>query len=991
MLKDISNVLDMFLRETGLDEHIARLWVYRGSSRILDFDYKGVQFAFDITPLINGRFRLEIVERQNSEVFSITTAPDKKVLVVDEASLDDVKEHLRERAFRLFHEIDAYLEVGNAQAEEHVLRVSQYLPSEKPRKVGVMTLPLNANYGGNLQAFALMEALRKLGHTPVFVNSRHPNRNTTPPKGASLPLLSDTVGLDPSIANSSFTDKYLQPVTREFTSARDLAAHIDLLGLDAVIVGSDQVWRPKFARTLLTNFYFCGFLPEDSPVKRISYAASFGVPHWEFSEEQTREASRLAVFFDGISVREDKAVELCREHLGVEPRHVLDPTLLLKPEDYQPILTSSSRKPNRGQILTYLLDVTTDKVSAVDRLAQSLSLGAYSTDGLPFSRDAAAQSGAEDKTVAGWLSSFQEAAFVITDSFHGVAFSILFNKPFIAYGNPGRGLARFTSILKMVGLEDRLVLKSADIDAKKMMRPIDWGAVNGKLERRRAESLEFLETSLTMPRKAGRKLPAQNLQTSEQAFDIRPEFKSNNAAWKVSTRGSTIILRVVPGGAVQGNIVACELPLALQSNKNYRIKLKWAFRSTMLNVRPCVRNPQTGVNHIIGNIRVGGKKDELHEDIIDFTVPAEGFTQFVLGAGSFTGTDGGADIVSMTLREIIAKPKAPSKPAAPSYAERAKFLALQDSERYSRAFTHGDAIGRARAHLMYFTHAIEKGLSHMEFRAGFGKAAVERLAKDTENWLAAKRSSEDQFFKAAISAMYSYFERHKEIGFDVSEYWKLFSPRVQSLISQASDEYGGVLEAAAYRESVPEVIRDHKFLEVVYGRRSIREFTSTTVRDADIQRAVQIAAQAPSVCNRQGPRVHHFRDPKQIHALVNLQGGFGGYKKPPTLLLVTCDLTAFTQPKERNQAFIDGGLFLMSLLLGLEDAGLGACPLNTTMDSGRESNMRKISNISETEVFIAFVAVGHYDPTVLIPRSVRYPLEDLLFQHDAAMGEKKKD
>jgi hypothetical protein len=170
--------------------------------------------------------------------------------------------------------------------------------------------------------------------------------------------------------------------------------------------------------------------------------------------------------------------------------------------------------------------------------------------------------------------------------------------------------------------------------------------------------------------------------------------------------------------------------------------------------------------------------------------------------------------------------------------------------------------------------------------------------------------------------MHSYFRRHEALGVDVSEFRKLFSARIRDLIAQSGDGQGGVVAAAEERESKINSNQNRPFLDIVYGRRSVREFTPEPVQDEDVARAVQIAMQAPSVCNRQGPRVHQFVDPRKIKAALDLQGGFSGYKLPPRLLLVTCDLNAFLFAAERRQPFIDGGLFMMLLLLGLEQVGL---------------------------------------------------------------------
>lgn len=150
-----------------------------------------------------------------------------------------------------------------------------------------------------------------------------------------------------------------------------------------------------------------------------------------------------------------------------------------------------------GHLLTYVLDATPDKLDVITRISEALSIAPRTTSGLPFDSTDPLTSKAGDKTVEGWLASFCHAAFVVTDSFHGVAFSIIFNKPFVAYGNAERGLARFQSLLKAVGLEDRIVVSSDEVDLDRLLRPIDWPTVNRRLAGLRAQSLKFLTDALS--------------------------------------------------------------------------------------------------------------------------------------------------------------------------------------------------------------------------------------------------------------------------------------------------------------------------------------------------------------------------------------------------------------------------------------------------------------------------------------------------------------
>lgn len=495
MFNDELKVIVSTLRAKGLQAHVARVWVYKSICPVVDFSYKGLKFGFNLLPAENNLFSVDIVRRQADHGFSVTSQGSKQRLG-EAVSLEQALEILDAAARKAISGMDQFLASGQA-ALPHLAPDLERLPKTQggQKRVGVITLPFNSNIGGNLQGYALMEVLRQLGHLPVLVNRRHPRKVAAvgPAEDARLPLIGNVIPIPPG-PNRRFIESHITPISREFVSSVQLSRTVDRFEFDAIIAGSDQVWRPKYARSLLSDF-FLGFLPETSrKVKRISYAASFGAPDWEYDREQTRLASTLAKRFDAISVREDSAVDLCRNNLGVAAQHVLDPTMLLTADHYARLLAPKAGRKGQGQLLAYVLDRTQDKGKVIGALSAKLNVGAYSTNGLPFD-DAATSVG--DKSVEGWLASIYDAVFVITDSFHGTVFSILFNKPFIAYGNPSRGMARFTSLLKMVGLEDRLVVNSDEIDIEKMLQPIDWAAVNRRLDALRIDSKQFLISAVS--------------------------------------------------------------------------------------------------------------------------------------------------------------------------------------------------------------------------------------------------------------------------------------------------------------------------------------------------------------------------------------------------------------------------------------------------------------------------------------------------------------
>ena len=148
-----------------------------------------------------------------------------------------------------------------------------------------------------------------------------------------------------------------------------MKAYTSQYRFDAYVVGSDQVWRPTYnLGDKLFDMYLA--FADGQQVKRLSYAASFGVDKWEYSDDQTRICSELAKQFDAISVREKSGVKLCADNLGVDAIHVLDPTMLLDPSDYNKLIGKQiSDKTTGGVILLYFGFIST--VIANDRLCRA--------------------------------------------------------------------------------------------------------------------------------------------------------------------------------------------------------------------------------------------------------------------------------------------------------------------------------------------------------------------------------------------------------------------------------------------------------------------------------------------------------------------------------------------------------------------------------------------------------------------------------------------
>ena len=371
-------------------------------------------------------------------------------------------------------------------------------------KIAIMTQPLGTNYGGIMQAFALQKLLYDMGHDVTTIDRRNGSKELIltllkPFK----PLVYRVIGKKANKVMSRKQNKYVYSNMANFVSSRmklsetinstkKLRSHYRKSNYDIVIIGSDQVWRPKYSPNI--NNFFADFVDHDCKV--IAYAASFGVDKWEYNKRQTQKCKTLAANFDAISVREQSAVTLCSEYLDVNSELVLDPALLITAEEYRKIF-SNHQSEAKDRILQYILDDSSENRTIIEKLSKNLNKEVYiSQMGKDISYYQNNKKLHKFQSVENWVMSFSEASFVITDSFHGCLFSILFNKPFIAIGNKNRGLSRFQSLLTIFGLENRLVLDSS-IDIECLIdQNIDWETVNSKIENYRLSSIKFLTSWL---------------------------------------------------------------------------------------------------------------------------------------------------------------------------------------------------------------------------------------------------------------------------------------------------------------------------------------------------------------------------------------------------------------------------------------------------------------------------------------------------------------
>ena len=229
-------------------------------------------------------------------------------------------------------------------------------------------------------------------------------------------------------------------------------------------------------------------------IKRIAYAVSFGTNKWTVSKEIAGKISSLVKRFDRVSVREHDGISLCKNNFGVQASHVLDPTLLLFKNDYLKLLDNSYL--NNKQMSTYILDNDDFKESiirAIERESGKMFYSLYDEPG----KTNDIRKVQKRTSIETWLTRFMTSQFLITDSFHGTAFAINFNIPFIVLANAERGNSRLQSLLDIFELQERLVVDIEDA-VSVFEKPISWERVNSIRDEQVKSSLAFIKDSLSL-------------------------------------------------------------------------------------------------------------------------------------------------------------------------------------------------------------------------------------------------------------------------------------------------------------------------------------------------------------------------------------------------------------------------------------------------------------------------------------------------------------
>ncbi len=270
-------------------------------------------------------------------------------------------------------------------------------------------------------------------------------------------------------------------------------------------------------------------------------------------------------------------------------------------------------------------------------------------------------------------------------------------------------------------------------------------------------------------------------------------------------------------------------------------------------------------------------------------------------------------------------------------------------------------------------HTIEKGLSMQEIRYGFGQLKVSTLLGRIKTFLKSGYNIHASQFIAACSVLAKYYELHHEKNHDISFF---FSPKEYDLVHRFSDpNIGGCIEFDS-----KSYFSKHKddYGDFSKSRHSIRDFIQQPVELEKIKNAVNLAKHCPSACNRQAAKVYLVENKPKIEKILSVQKGIDATAElVHQLLVITSNRNCFLTSGERNQHFVDGGIFLQSLLMSLHYQKIGACPLHWSLNVWQDNIIRNLIKFSTGEKVIALVAIGNVKKQFKVPASHRKELDEI--------------
>jgi len=337
---------------------------------------------------------------------------------------------------------------------------------------------ISSNYGSTLTCYALHQFIESLGLSACFVSPPGFNR--------------DHAG--------RFNKKHNYRMTKMYTKEE---MHENNKYINAYVVGSDVLW---YYDVFIENGYFfmLDFVSEEK--KKISYATSFGRTNRFFPDSEIPKARLLLKRFDKVGVREHEGVEICRDKFGIEATQVLDPVFICDKSNWYNIAYEAQRKTQGKFLFAYMLDPTPEKAETLKYMANHMGLELVTITDKQFDKEAKEKilenyGILKDATIEELLYHISNAEFVVTDSYHGLCFSIIFKKSFVAIKNIKRGEMRFVTLADLFGLHERMTYNLEEVrENPQFMERIDYDAIKHKIDAEINRSANWLKDGLLSPK-----------------------------------------------------------------------------------------------------------------------------------------------------------------------------------------------------------------------------------------------------------------------------------------------------------------------------------------------------------------------------------------------------------------------------------------------------------------------------------------------------------
>lgn len=336
-----------------------------------------------------------------------------------------------------------------------------------------------SNYGSTLTNYALYKYLLSLGLSVAMVSPPNFDRNYA----------------------GEFNKRHGYRMTAKYTveNMKENNKYIDKF-----IVASDVLWYyDAFIKT--GYFFMLDFVNDDK--KKISYATSFGNTNHFFPQDELLKARKLLQRFDAISVREYEGVDICHDKFGIQATQVLDPVFICDTNEWCYLASLAERKTKGKFLFAYILDPTEEKAKKLARIANSKSLKLITITDKQFNPEEKSNIMKKygllpSASIEELIYHIKNASFVITDSYHGMCFSLILRKPFLTLVNRSRGAARFETLSQDFGIADRMVDSLDDaINNPSLLKDVNYQRIEPKIEDEILRSKEWLNNALNSCKK----------------------------------------------------------------------------------------------------------------------------------------------------------------------------------------------------------------------------------------------------------------------------------------------------------------------------------------------------------------------------------------------------------------------------------------------------------------------------------------------------------